>query len=101
MSTVQAWIIARWRKDTWTSTEGTIQWGYFRYDKVEHLILGFLIGLWSILLAIGLNVGKESWDEFVPSSKFGKFGGDGFSFHDLIAGLIGTALALVAKTIWG
>lgn len=91
------WFKKRWQSDRWLSQNGTIQKGILKYDKIEHLLLGFIFGLINIYLALALSVLKEIWDEFVPYQKYGWIGGEGFSFKDLIADLTGIGIAVCLK----
>ena len=90
--------IKPWSEDKWFSTSGTI----IKYDKVEHLILGF-IGLFVTLLLIPeiggcifiwevIALAWEAKDGFFPYGPDGKI--EGFSIKDFIADNAGFIIAI-------
>ncbi len=89
----------RMAKDNWDSRQGSI----IPYDKLEHLVVWFLIYLGLYLVsdyqtafagAIASGILWEMKDAVVPWEKYGWIGGDGFSVKDLIADIAGILLAV-------
>lgn len=90
--------------DSWLTTQGTI----IRYDKLEHCVVyligtlvGLYVGQWMDSMAFqiwwrrGLLVFGVLWevkDGFIGYVKWGWWGGDGFSWRDLVANVIGIIL---------
>ena len=93
----------RWAKDSWFSKGGLI----IRFDKIEHAVLFFIgfwvlliIGIpinWSLVFLLALGILWEIKDALVPFEKYGKLGGDGFSWRDIMADIVGLAIALILK----
>ena len=89
----------RWARDSWLSRGGLV----LTYDKLEHFLtyLGLtFIGFWlridstiPILLMIGIL--WEIKDALLPYEKVGFWGGDGFSWKDLMANIAGIAVGYV------
>ena len=74
------------------------------YDNIQHLGTGFIppilewklkkIKWWQAdLIAIGAGVVWEIKDGFVPYEKFGKYGGEGFSWMDVRTDIYGVVLS--------
>ncbi len=96
----------QWRsaRDHWLSKGGTI----LEYDKLEHFLVYFLAAFMfsfklpkkiviALLFAIGLL--WEIKDALLPYEKYGWWGGEGFSWKDLTANMIGMAVG-VALHSW-
>lgn len=96
----------RWAKDRFFT------WEYCRYlcgeDKFIHFILGFVIQVVGGAISIILNcfwtftfvhiLGWVLWeckDALLPWEKYGWWGGDGFSWRDLIASYLGILLLFI------
>lgn len=93
----------RWAHDQWLSKGGTI----LQFDKLEHFLIYFLAGfvlsfkfaakaVIVLLFAIGLL--WEIKDALMPYEKYGWWGGEGFSWKDLTANIIGIALGLTLRS---
>jgi len=93
-------------KDSWTTRQGLI----IHYDKVEHLISWFFlyVGCYiafgprpGLSAAVAAGVMWELKDAIMPWERFGFWGGDGFSFRDLAADLVGIGLGMLAVAGYG
>lgn len=85
----------RWAMDSWDSRGGLV----IKYDKLEHA-LAYFVGS-AILLWLGLSPDEvffflfsagiiwEIKDAYIPYEVYGKLGGDGFSWRDIVANLVG------------
>ncbi|MGH7595552.1 MAG: hypothetical protein ACREOI_04330 [bacterium] len=93
----------RWAQDRWLSKGGTI----LPYDKLEHFLVYFLAAFLlscklaektviALLFAIGLL--WEIKDALMPYEKYGWWGGEGFSWKDLAANIVGIALGLALRS---
>lgn len=47
------------------------------HDKIDHLVLGYIIGdifepigIYSILIVLGFGIGKELFDKYIKKTKF-------------------------------
>ena len=90
--------------DTWNSTSGA----FIKYDKIEHFIGGIITYL-IFRHVFKLNVQDSSYWSFVFWSmwehkdallsykKYGFWGGDGFSYRDLIASTGGIMIGVIFK----
>lgn len=82
-------------KDKWTSIETTfISLWIFKYDKIQHFLVGCILGLassnwFSFTLSITASTLWEVKDGTLSYKQLKKFGGDGFSIKDLFAQLLG------------
>lgn len=92
----------RWAQDHWLSKGGTI----LPYDKLEHFLVYFLAAFLlsfklaketviALLCAIGLL--WEIKDALMPYEKYGWWGGEGFSWKDTAANLVGIVLGLALQ----
>lgn len=81
--------------DVWLSKEFSfVNFGVFSYDKLQHFIVGFILGLLSgspitFTLSIFASILWEVKDGLYSYKVGGKWGGDGFSIKDLFAQFIG------------
>lgn len=78
-----------WEQDRFNSTNGLV----LKYDKLEHALL---FGGLTLLpkehgrkYAFALGLGNEIKDALVPYEKYGRIGGEGFSWKDLFANVVG------------
>ena len=88
-----------WHLDKWLSLSGTV----IPYDKVEHFILGVILGSFLLLLPVspffGLflfslaAIGWEIRDGVTPYNSAGNI--EGFSWKDLIADYAGGLVSLL------
>ena len=87
--------ILHWKDDRWLSRHGNI----LPWDKAEHfirdsvIVFFFQIWTWPItafFIALWFNVTWEVKDGIRPYDDFGHV--QGFSFKDLIAGMLGSGL---------
>jgi VanZ family protein len=94
----------RWAHDRWLSKGGTI----LPYDKLEHFLIYFLAGFLLsfkfaaeivIILLFAIGLLWEIKDALMPYEKYGWWGGEGFSWKDLIANIIGIALGLALRSM--
>lgn len=92
----------RFAKDSWFSVERTFsEKGLFRYDKIQHLVGGFILGLvFNIYWASSFNVLWEVKDGFLPYEKIGFLGGDGFSWKDASATQFGIMIGYGFKQLF-
>lgn len=87
------WRVVPWYEDKWDSKSGMV----LESDKLEHLLVAsgmtFLGKVtfndynWEYTLALGVLY--EVKDALVPYEDYGRFGGEGFSFKDVVADLAG------------
>jgi len=90
----------RWANDT----------SEFTHDKEAHLVGSTGIYFFlrhkqysvkeSILYTFYLGLTKECIDAILPWEKYGMWGGDGFSKHDLTYNVAGITLAILLDNIW-
>lgn len=88
----------RWANDRWLSHGGVL----LRYDKLEHflvyLTLTYVVGvlfltpLHTALVLFAVGLVWEIKDALVPYENVGFWGGDGFSWKDLSANILGIFL---------
>lgn len=101
----------RWAKDHLGTKETSIfKHGVLSYDKIQHLFFSFIFSiilyysgvlffglsfssLCACLIIFGLGILWEVKDALVPWEEHGFWGGDGFSFLDLLADAVGCSLA--------
>jgi len=96
----------KWATDTWTSQDGR----FIVYDKMEHAIRGAI----TFLLALGFGLPApllctvlfallwEVKDGYMDWQRWGFWGGDGFSWRDVVADFLGgliTAVVIVRLAI--
>jgi len=94
----------RWAHDSWDSQQGTI----IKYDKVEHALRGIAItivaivlGLQSpVMLAAAFALVWEIKDGFMDYKHWGWWGGEGFSWRDLCADIVGACTAYGATVLY-
>ncbi len=78
------------------------------WDKPSHAIAGAMgFGLLksfgvndndNLMISIGCAIGYEVKDYLIPASKYGWIGGDGFSWRDIVADVVGIgAMHLIYK----
>ncbi len=86
-----------WNRDRWLSMQGTI----LPYDKAEHAIVSAILTLIAMifmplamacLLVLFIGSLWEIKDGYMHYEVYGWFGGEGFSWKDLIADFIGIAI---------
>ncbi len=85
----------RWAHDSWLSRGGLV----VKYDKLEHALAYFVGSVFLLWLGLPYDevffflflagVMWEIKDAHIPFETYGKFGGDGFSWRDIIANLTG------------
>jgi hypothetical protein len=89
----------RWAKDRWLSTGGTI----LKYDTLEHFLVyclgaflfSFRFSMEAVILSLwGIGLLWEVKDAVTPHEKYGWWGGEGFSWKDKMANMIGIAIGL-------
>jgi len=94
--------------DTWTSRETTFtKTGLMAYDKVQHFLGGFLFAILNVWFSIAFWLLWEIKDGFISYKKGYitnwpiryNWGGDGFSWRDLVASWIGALIAVGLKWI--
>lgn len=90
----------KWSSDRWLSRNGTI----LPYDKAEHALVSAALTLiatilmplaFACLLVLFIGALWEQKDAVMPYEKYGWFGGEGFSWKDLIADFVGIAAIFV------
>ncbi|MDQ7052701.1 MAG: hypothetical protein Q9P14_07365 [candidate division KSB1 bacterium] len=89
----------RWARDSWLSRGGLI----LTYDKLEHFLtylsltsIGTLLQFDKTIPALILiGILWEIKDALLPYEKAGFWGGDGFSWKDLLANFAGIALGFI------
>ncbi len=93
-----------WNRDRWLSRQGSI----LPYDKAEHAIASAILTLIAIifmplamacLLVLFIGSLWEWKDAYMPYEKYGWFGGEGFSWKDLIADGIGVSSVFILKLL--
>ncbi len=91
-----------WKDDKWFSTQGAI----LRYDKPEHAVVSAILAyiatfLMPLLIAciVILLIGFiwEYKDGLMDWEKYGWWGGEGFSWKDLIADFVGIGIVFAWK----
>lgn len=97
----------RWANDKWLSKEESSLPRFLRgticsYDKLQHLVGGFILALFNPYIAFAFWFMWEVKDAIIPCEMkyimFGyNWGGDGFSIKDLIAATAGIVIALIIK----
>ena len=97
-------VIWRWSDDRWCSQSGS---GIIsKYDKIEHFIGGgvtyeaYLVifkgnKLKAFAWAVNTQILWELKDSLVPWEKYGRWGGDGFSWKDAGAGIAGVFIGML------
>ena len=89
----------RWAKDSWRTKQGLI----IKFDKIEHFLSWFVIyavanaflsGLYAAIIAMLTGFLWEVKDAFVPWETYGFWGGDGFSWRDFAADILGIIFAI-------
>lgn len=94
--------------DTWTSRETIFtKTDLLSYDKVQHFLGGFLFAILNIWFSIVFWLLWEIKDGFISYKKGYitnwpiryNWGGDGFSWRDLIASWLGVLIAVGLKWI--
>ena len=92
----------KWNDDRWLSTQGAV----LHYDKIEHaltsavlaLIATFLMPLLAgCLLVLFIGALWEIKDGYMHCEVYGWWGGEGFSWKDLIADSIGIIIVFILK----
>ena len=93
-----------WKRDKWNSTQGS----YLKYDKLEHLLLGF-IGLLATLIFIPAGIWIDlgfwiligtTWEIIDGTFTYDGIHIQGFSWKDLIADCFGFILAIIVYSIY-
>jgi VanZ family protein len=93
----------KWKDDSFFSKQGMI----IRYDKLEHLLgcfgLTFILIIFSMFTEMSILIPGivtfiagllwEVKDGYLDWEKYNRWGGEGFSWKDLIANLVGILLA--------
>ena len=87
----------RWAHDSWNSQQGTI----INYDKIEHalrglaiIVVAMVIGLQApIIFVTAFALLWEIKDGYMDYKRWGWWGGEGFSWRDLCADIIGACFA--------
>ncbi len=91
-----------WKDDKWLSPHGAI----LHYDKMEHLLASaalayvgtfFIPLLMACIVALLIGFLWEYKDGLMPYEKYGWFGGEGFSWKDLIADFVGIVIVFSLK----
>ncbi|HEA19674.1 hypothetical protein LCGC14_2100560 [marine sediment metagenome] len=94
------WV--KWHDDKWLSRQGSI----LPWDKAEHAIVSAILAYFATLLLpllagclLVLFIGSlwELKDSIMPWEKYGFWGGDGFSWKDLIADFVGILIIFIIK----
>jgi hypothetical protein len=98
----------KFAKDRWISLDPGYAWFWpFKYDKMAHavggfslsLCLGFLSALWVLFANIIFWILWEIKDGFILvenlPSKWKWWGGDGFSYKDLICSIAGAIIGIL------
>lgn len=89
-----------WSRDKWLSTSGAI----LHYDKLEHLLISailtyvatlFMPIAFACILTLFIGYLWEVKDGYMPYEIYGWWGGEGFSWKDLIADSVGIAIIFV------
>ncbi len=92
----------KWRDDHWLSKQGTI----IPYDKAEHALGSAILAyfatffmplLFACLLIMVAGYLWEVKDGYMHYEVYGWFGGEGFSWKDLIADFVGILIIFVWK----
>ena len=92
----------KWSRDRWLSRNGTI----LPYDKAEHLVVSAILAYFAIqfmpllagcLLVLFIGSLWELKDGYMPYEIYGWYGGEGFSWKDLIADFVGILIIFVWK----
>lgn len=90
----------KWSDDKWLSRQGTI----IPYDKSEHAVVSAILALiatffmpllFACLLAVVAGYLWEVKDGYLHWEVYGWWGGEGFSWKDLIADSIGIAAGIL------
>ncbi len=95
----------RWAKDNWLSKGGVI----LVYDKAEHFLTYCLLTVAGLLLKLDhtgfilliLGVLWEIKDALLPYERAGFWGGDGFSWKDLVANGLGIGFGIWVTRMLG
>jgi len=95
----------KWRTLPWAEDKFDSRWGsgiISQYDKMEHFTCytaaTAALDDWKLSLAIG--IAWEIKDALIPYEKYGHFwGGDGFSFKDLAANMVGIGTGLFVRRV--
>jgi hypothetical protein len=96
-------------KDTWLSKEYTFaRTGILSYDKVQHFLGGFFFALLNIWFSIvfwllwEIKDGFISWkDGYITSFPIRyNWGGDGFSWRDLVASWAGVLIWVLIRSLF-
>ena len=88
--------INNWRNDKWNTQSGA----YIKYDKAEHFVGSFILTgalkpispKYNWAISFSLHLIYEFKDALCHNEDFGKWGGEGFSAKDLLAGVGGIIL---------
>ena len=90
----------RWATDTYELTHDkeahfAACWGLYYF-----FVHFWVSELWASIATLLIGTAKEIKDALIPWEEYGFWGGDGFSYWDLIFDVAGLALALVVDLIW-
>jgi len=90
----------KWSDDKWLSIQGSILY----YDKIEHALTSAILAyfttlymplLLACLVVLFVGILWEIKDGYMYWEEYGWFGGEGFSWKDLIADFVGIVIVFI------